>query len=163
MTTRKAGTTAANGSRCSCTVLRKATRRISQLYDAVLAPSGLKITQRAILAQIGRSEPTNVGMLAEALVMDAGALAHTLRPLERDGFVSIDVNPDDRRHRLIGLTPEGRAKLTETDALWSRAQTAFDAAFGRAESAALRKALDVLLSDEFAAGFESGVAKPVRG
>jgi hypothetical protein len=44
-------------SRCNCTALRKASRRISQLYDAVLAPSGLKTTQRAILAQIRRSEP----------------------------------------------------------------------------------------------------------
>src|ERR1700756_127217 len=31
-------------SRCSCTTLRKASRRISQLYDAALAPSGLKTT-----------------------------------------------------------------------------------------------------------------------
>src|SRR5258706_546275 len=84
-------------SRCSCTTLRKASRRISQLYDAALAPSGLKTTQRAILAQIRRSEATTVGNLAEALVMDAGALAHTLKPLERDGLISIDVDPDDRR------------------------------------------------------------------
>ena len=46
------------GSGCNCTALRKASRRISQLYDTALAPSGLKTTQRAILAQIGRSEPT---------------------------------------------------------------------------------------------------------
>jgi hypothetical protein len=59
-------------SRCSCTALRKASRRISQLYDAALAPSGLKTTQRAILAQISRCESTKVGGLAEALVMDAG-------------------------------------------------------------------------------------------
>jgi hypothetical protein len=71
-------------SRCHCTVLRKASRRISQLYDAALAPSGLKITQRAILAQIGRSEPATVGALAEALVMDAGCLAHTLCPRRAD-------------------------------------------------------------------------------
>ena len=48
------------GSGCNCTALRKASRRISQLYDTALAPSGLKTTQRAILAQIGRSEPTTV-------------------------------------------------------------------------------------------------------
>src|ERR1700733_10628831 len=92
------------GRRCHCTTLRKASRRISQLYDAALAPSGLKTTQRAILAQIHRSEPTTVGNLAEALVMDAGALAHTLKPLERDGFVTVTVDPDDRRNRLIALT-----------------------------------------------------------
>ena len=33
--------------RCSCPALRKASRPISQLYDAA-APSGLKTTQRAI-------------------------------------------------------------------------------------------------------------------
>ncbi|HET9376277.1 MAG TPA: MarR family winged helix-turn-helix transcriptional regulator [Chthoniobacterales bacterium] len=80
-------------SRCSCTTLRKASRRISQLYDAALAPSGLKTTQRAILAQIRRSEATTVGNLAEALVIDAGALAHTLKPLERDGLISIGFCP----------------------------------------------------------------------
>jgi len=47
--------------------MRKASRRISQLYDTALAPSGLKTTQRAILAEIGRSEPTTVGALADAL------------------------------------------------------------------------------------------------
>ena len=73
------------GSQCNCTALRKASRRISQLYDTALAPSGVKTTQRAILAQIGRSEPVTVGALAEALVMDSGALAHTLKPLERGG------------------------------------------------------------------------------
>lgn len=71
----------AEESRCNCTALHKASRRISQLYDTALAESGLKTTQRAILAQIGRSEPASVGSLAEALVTDAGALAHTLKPL----------------------------------------------------------------------------------
>jgi DNA-binding MarR family transcriptional regulator len=79
-------------------------RRISQLYDTALAPSGLKMRQRAILAQISRSEPTTVGALAEALVMDSGALAHTLKPLEPDRLVAIEIDPDERHNRLITLT-----------------------------------------------------------
>src|SRR5260221_3324998 len=97
---------ASEGSRCNCTALRKASRRISQLYDTALAPGGLKTTQRAILAQISRSEPTTVGALAEALVMDSGALAHTLKPLERDRLVAVEIDPDDRRNRLITLRSE---------------------------------------------------------
>jgi DNA-binding MarR family transcriptional regulator len=154
----KAQANGADESRCSCTALRKATRRISQLYDGALAPSGLKTTQRAILAQIDRSEPATVGSLAEALVMDAGALAHTLKPLERDGFVTITVDPNDRRNRLISLTPLGRAKLTETDALWARAQAGFEAAFGQAQSRALWKAMKLLISDGFSAEFEKSLA-----
>src|SRR5258708_24473679 len=91
--------------RCHCTELRKASRRISQLYDMALAPSGLKTTHRAILAEIGRSEPTTVGPLADALVMDAGGLAHTLKPLTRAHPVTIPVHPHDRRHPPLRRPP----------------------------------------------------------
>jgi DNA-binding MarR family transcriptional regulator len=154
MAERKRAAEAINGSRCNCTALRKATRRISQLYDTALAPSGLKTTQRAILAQLGRSEPVTVGQLAEALVMDAGALAHTLKPLERERLVAVTVDPNDRRNRLIKLTRQGRARLAESDALWAKAQTGFEAAFGRAESEALRQALQLLVSERFNSIFE---------
>jgi DNA-binding MarR family transcriptional regulator len=153
---------AREGSQCNCTALRKASRRVSQLYDMALAPSGLKTTQRAILSQIGRSEPTTVGALAEALVMDSGALAHTLKPLERDGFVDVDVDPADRRNRLITLTQRGRAKLAESEALWAKAQHGFEAGVGRADSEALRQALRLLISDDFAAAFANALSGPVR-
>jgi DNA-binding MarR family transcriptional regulator len=159
--TRQKKETEANKGRCNCTGLRKATRRISQLYDKALAPSGMKITQRAILAQIKRSEPTNVGLLADALVMDSGALAHTLKPLERGGLIAVEVNPDDRRHRLISLTAQGRAKLAETDTLWVQAEKNFESAFGRAEAESLRTLLQLLISDDFAARFEKRLATSV--
>jgi len=141
-------------SRCSCTALRKASRRISQLYDAALAPSGLKTTQRAILAQISRCESTTVGGLAEALVMDAGALAHTLKPLEREGLVSIDVDREDRRNRVVRLTPVGRTRLAKSDMHWENAQRGFEAAFGRVKSEALREAMRFLVSGEFVRAFQ---------
>ena len=158
MAERKGAAGAINGSRCNCTALRKATRRISQLYDTALAPSGLKTTQRAILAQLGRSEPASVGQLAEALVMDAGALAHTLKPLERDRLIAVTVDPDDRRSRMITLTRQGRAKLAESDALWAKAQAGFEAAFGRVESEALRQALQLLVSDRFNSNFAEALS-----
>lgn len=145
-------------SRCYCTALRKATRRLSQFYDAGLAGSGLKTTQRAILAEIGRSEPTTVGALASALVMDPGALAHTLKPLERDGYVEVKVDTHDRRSRRISLRAAGRAKLAETEALWSAAQTAFEDSFGTAKAIALRQALETLISDDVTAALDAHAA-----
>ena len=150
--------TNSQGSGCSCTTLRKASRRISQLYDAALAPSGLKTTQRAILAEIRRSEPTTVGGLAEALVMDAGALAHTLKPLERDRLVSIDVDPQDRRNRVLRLTAAGRTRLAESEILWESAQRGFEAAFGRAKSEALREVTNFLVSGEFVRAFQKATS-----
>jgi DNA-binding MarR family transcriptional regulator len=147
---------------CHCTALRKASRRISQLYDAALAPSGLKTTQRALLAQVGRSQPTTVGALAEALVMDAGGLAHTLKPLVRDGLVGVGVDPQDKRNRLIRLTAAGRAKLRESDALWEMAQRSFEKGYGGLRSRALREAMELLISDRFAENFEAGPASGDR-
>jgi DNA-binding MarR family transcriptional regulator len=154
MERRKQDTDSRKGSVRNCTALRKASRRISQLYDAALAPGGIKTTQRAILAEIGRSEPATVGELAGALVMDSGALTHTLKPLERDGLVDVAIDPADRRSRLISLTRHGRAKLAETDALREKAQKGFEAAFGRTDSESLREALRFLTSDGFSAAFD---------
>jgi DNA-binding MarR family transcriptional regulator len=138
---------------CNCTALRKATRRVSQLYDSALEPCGLRSTQRTILIQIARSGTPPLGELAEALVMDRGALTHNLKPLARDGFVKISVDPQDRRNRLVALTAKGWAKLAESDALWARAQRGFETGFGTAKSASLRKALEFLVSDHFVNAF----------
>jgi DNA-binding MarR family transcriptional regulator len=142
---------------CSCTSLRKASRRVSQLYDAILAPCGLRTTQRAILNHISRAGSPSVGELAADLVMDRGALAHNLKPLERDGYVRQGVDPHDRRNRVVSLTEEGRAKLRESELLWARAQKKFDKAYGSAAAATLREALSLIASAKFIASFEGAV------
>ena len=159
---RKQDADSRKGSVCNCTALRKASRRISQLYDAALAPGGIKTTQLAILAEVGRSEPATVGKLAEALVMDSGALAHTLKPLERDGLVDVAIDPADRRSRLITLTRHGRTKRAETEALREKAQKGFEAAFGRTDSESLREALRFLTSDGFSAAFDKALSRSRR-
>jgi DNA-binding MarR family transcriptional regulator len=146
----------ANGEKslCNCTALRKATRRVSQLYDSALEPCGLRTTQRSILMQVARTaSPPPLGELAEALVMDRGALTHTLKPLERDRLVEIRIDPEDRRNRLVALTALGRNKLEESQALWKRAQEGFESAFGVAKSAALREVLEFVVSEDFVAAF----------
>jgi DNA-binding MarR family transcriptional regulator len=140
---------------CNGTALRKATRRVSQLYDAVLAPSGLRSTQRSLLTHIARAGAPTMGDLAADLVLDRSALAHNLKPLERDGLVEIQVDPRDKRSRLVTLTPLGEAKLVESMALWAEAQGRFEAAFGTEEASALRAALALIASSDFTEAFEA--------
>jgi DNA-binding MarR family transcriptional regulator len=147
------------GGPCHCTSLRKASRRVTQLYDMALGPTGLKITQRAILAQIERCEAASMGTLAEALVMDAGGLAHTLKPLIRDRLISVGVDPKDRRNRLIRLTAAGKAKLKKSDALWQRAHESFEKGLGKDRAEVLREAVDLLTSDHFIESFTATMAR----
>jgi DNA-binding MarR family transcriptional regulator len=147
--------------RCNTTALRKATRRVSQLYDSVLAPTGLRSTQRSILVSIARFGSPTLGQLAASLVLDRSALGHNLRPLEREGFIVLDVDPDDRRSRLAKLTQKGASKLRETVGLWQAAQERFENKFGIAKAKALREALAVIAAEEFDEVLEAPSTPPV--
>jgi len=134
---------------CNVTALRKATRRISQLYDAMLAPTGLRSTQRAILVYVARYGSPTMSELAAALVLDRSALNHNLKPLERDGLLRVVVDQDDRRSRRILLSKLGEVKLRESTQAWQRAQQRFETSFGARQSAALRASLQLVASLDF--------------
>jgi DNA-binding MarR family transcriptional regulator len=134
---------------CHATHLRKATRRITLLYDALLAPSGLRSTQRSILMQIARSQVTSLSELAAILVIDRSALAQNLKPLEREGWLSVTVDPADKRSRRVSLTQAGMNKLLETQPLWEQAQASFEKGYGHEQALALRKALIDVAAGEY--------------
>jgi DNA-binding MarR family transcriptional regulator len=143
---------------CNCTALRKASRRATQLYDEALASCSLRVTQLAILNQIRRMGTPAMGELAQALVMDRGALAHNVKPLERDGFIETVADPADRRNRFIALTRAGHRKVVEAERAWARAQERFEASFGVKRAVELRRALAFIASDKFLAAFQNPMA-----
>jgi DNA-binding MarR family transcriptional regulator len=134
---------------CNCSALRKATRRISQLYDEALGSYGIKVTQRSILEHIAQAGAPSVSELADAMAMDRSVMTRNLQPLEREGWVKALVDPNDRRSRHVVLTAAGQAKLVETFDAWKTAQAGFERAFGRAAAADLRTALRLVASDDF--------------
>ncbi|MFE1602939.1 MarR family winged helix-turn-helix transcriptional regulator [Methylobacterium sp. ID0610] len=138
---------------CSNAGLRRATRRLSQLYDDAIAPSGLRATQFGLLAQLRQLGAPTMGELAEAMVMDLSALGHTLKPLTRDGLVALQIDPKDRRSRRVVLTEPGRERLRAAARLWREAQARFEAAFGTEKAAQLRDLLDEIASPAFVSAF----------
>jgi DNA-binding MarR family transcriptional regulator len=95
-----------------------------------------------------------MGELAASLVLDRSALAHNLKPLEREGLVEVFVDKHDKRNRLIALTEHGWAKLAQSQPLWQDAQRRFERAFGAERARALRATLDYIASPEFALRFD---------
>ncbi|MDR6955937.1 DNA-binding MarR family transcriptional regulator [Ancylobacter sp. 3268] len=138
---------------CNGAALRKATRRITQLYDTVLAPCGLSVSQRSVLVHIARAGEPTMTELAQSMVLDRSALAHNLKPLQRDGYVVVRRDEADGRSRRVALTELGREKLDEALPLWRSAQDRFEAIYGVDRAAELRLALAEIFSDDFAAAF----------
>jgi DNA-binding MarR family transcriptional regulator len=114
---------------CACANLRKAARVVTQLFDGVLAPSGLKATQFTLLVTSRLMGETPVGELAGTMAMDRTTLSRNLKPLVREGL--LEVRPgEDGRTRLVKVTPEGERALAGAYPLWKRAQEAVVTALG---------------------------------
>ena len=129
---------------CNCGALRRASRRISQVYDAALAPAGIKTTQFAILSELerpGKSDAVSMCKLAGAMIMDRSTLGHNLRPLQREQLVVMRLAEDDRRKRYVELTPKGKGVLKHARSLWLRAEPNFEKVLGKRPAARLRAVL----------------------
>ena len=141
------------GGPCNCAAIRMAARKVTQLYDQALAPSGLRITQYPVLSWLATAGPMTMNVLAERLVMDRATLGHNLRPLQAQGLVTLATGRD-RRSRVVTLTEAGKRKLAEARPAWRAAQRTFEAAFGKEDSAALRATMVRLARLEFVAPFD---------
>src|SRR5881409_3521106 len=106
---------------CVCNTLRMVTRAVTQLYDDVLRPSGLRVTQFSILATIGRIGEANLKQLEDTLAIDQTTLTRSLNLLERDGLIERSPHPDGRV-KAMRLTANGRRTLEVARPLWAQAQ-----------------------------------------
>jgi DNA-binding MarR family transcriptional regulator len=117
-------------SECTLLGIRQASRAITQIYDAVLAPIGLNGNQFTLLTAISKMGEPTITRLGEALVTDRTTLTRNLAPLERAGLVRVVVGAD-RRSRIVTVTPRGSERLARTYPLWKRAQARVIDAMGK--------------------------------
>ena len=106
---------------CVCNTLRMATRAVTQLYDDVLRPSGLRVTQFSILAAIARLGEAGVSQLADALAIEQTTMTRSLTLLERDARIE-RVPHADARVKSMRLTAGGKRALATARPLWAHAQ-----------------------------------------
>lgn len=136
---------------CNCLAIRQAARHVTQFYDQLFAPVGLRATQFAILSRLGRNGPMTINALAAALVMDRTTLGRNILPLQRDGLIEIVASQADRRRRELRLSDAGAEKQRQASERWSVAQARFDEVYGGERAAALRSLLREVVASEFAA------------
>ena len=114
---------------CACFNFRKASRSVTQLFDQVLAPTGLRSTQLVILITGRLLGPSSIARLARELVMDRSTLTRNLKPLLTMGLLQLS-KPDNGKHKAVEVTDEGLAALVKAGPYWEQAQTHLVAQFG---------------------------------
>jgi DNA-binding MarR family transcriptional regulator len=106
---------------CVCSTLRMVSRAVTQLYDDILRPSGLRVTQFSILTTIAHEGEANLRHLERALAIDQTTLTRSVNLLERDRMVERVPNPDGRV-KAMRLTGKGKRLLDVARPLWAQAQ-----------------------------------------
>ena len=132
-----------------CATMRRATRAVSRLYDEELRRAGLRGTQYTLLRTLREMEahyPDGAaqGVLADLVGMDQTTLTRNIRPLIQKGWITIRPGEEDRRERIIRLSPAGRVTVDRGHARWQAAQRRFAASVGPNDWQALGELLSAV-------------------
>jgi len=108
---------------CLCLHTQRAARAMARRYDEAFRSVELTNGQFSLLVAVNRETPATLGQVSAVLGMDRTTITANLKPLERRGLVTVNVNPADRRSRLVTLTAKGRRVLAKAIPLWKQTQS----------------------------------------
>lgn len=111
---------------CLCLHTQRAARALARRFDEALRPLDLTNGQFSLLMSLNRPVPPNLGSVAHLLAMDRTTLTAALKPLERRKLLKVAVDKEDRRGRLLTITPAGRALLNRAFPIWKKTHAAVE-------------------------------------
>jgi DNA-binding MarR family transcriptional regulator len=114
---------------CHCLNIRRASNKITEMFDRLLEPVGLTNGQFSILRYIKYLAPISVSQLSEQLNLDRTTLVRNLKLLENQGLVR-DISQKSRA-RQLELTEAGLQRQMEGEILWQEAKTRFEGKLGK--------------------------------
>lgn len=132
-----------SSSSCHCIALRKATRKLSSLYDAALAPLGINVGQFSLLRRVRRFGPVSLTDLAVHMDLDRSTVGRNTKVLERMGLLIVS-SGRDQREALLSLTDAGRQVVEDGTPLWDAVQGNIETRLGAERLAQLHDILNDL-------------------
>lgn len=121
---------------CTCGTLRRASRAVTNLYDLVLAPSGLRLTQFLVLKSLHERGRIAQCDFARDQDIAVETLSRRFGALRRKGLVEMRLG---ERHgeRIYSLTTEGQQAFRSALPYWERAQERLRNVLGNSDTRAL--------------------------
>ena len=92
---------------CLCLHVQRAARALARRFDDAFRPIGLTHGQFSLMMALNRPGPASMRSVCALLAMDRTTLTGYLKTLEGRGLVTVIPDPQDRRARLLSLTPAG--------------------------------------------------------
>ncbi|HWR09719.1 MarR family winged helix-turn-helix transcriptional regulator [Sporomusa sp.] len=118
---------------CLCLNIRRASRAVTDFYEKMLEPSGIKITQYSLLRHLEETEPVTISKLAALMRIDRTTLNRNMKPLNEAGLIEVN-SGQDPRSKEVALTKAGKLVLTNATVLWDQAQASLQEYLGEYDS-----------------------------
>jgi DNA-binding MarR family transcriptional regulator len=138
---------ARRGRECAFANVRMLGRIIGAYYDEALRPADVRASQLALLWAILASEPVDHKTLGRLTRTDQTTLSRTVDHLRDAGLVRIEAG-EDRRVRVLRLSPRGRRVFLRAMPYWEEAQRAVAEALSLTKLAAMSKAARALMRSQ---------------
>jgi DNA-binding MarR family transcriptional regulator len=126
---------------CLCLHVQRAARALARRFDGALRPFDLTNGQFSLMMSLNRPKPPSIASVASLLAMDRTTLTAALKPLARRSLVEIAPDPEDRRTRLLKMTPKGKRLLARAVPAWKRTHAKIESLLPDGEPDRLRKNL----------------------
>lgn len=133
-----------NCSPCVCFNIKKSARAITQVYDGLFRPLGLRVSQLSILNPLKMIGSLTVLELAEATATDRTTITRNIKPLVRDGYIKVKTG-SDRRSREIVITAKGEAIAEKAMGIWGKYHAKITRKIGKERIEQLCKDLSVMM------------------
>jgi DNA-binding MarR family transcriptional regulator len=114
-------------------LLRRCQQVALAMFTQEAGDLGFSPTQYSALAFAHIEPGIHQNTMGERIALDRSSVTKCLEGLENQGYVRREVDPSDKRARLIYITPEGEEMLKQVAAAARRARKRFHAALGEAE------------------------------
>ncbi|MEU4668302.1 MarR family transcriptional regulator [Amycolatopsis sp. NPDC023774] len=126
-------------------LLKHAQLRLAELQEPLLAPHGVSGRQVAVLALLADGEPQSQQEAAARLGVDRTTMVQLVDELEDKALVRRQVDPADRRRRIVTPTEEGLRVLKVATEASDEAERRLLGPLAEREAAGLREALWVVV------------------
>lgn len=133
-------------------LLKVAGSRAHDRWAGVLAQFPVSPSQFKVLRAISESGPLGQHQLAELISIDPRNAVPLIDSLAERGLLAREVDPADRRRRVLTLTPRGQQLAAELASVATEVEQDFLSPLSQAEQQSLRQMLMSLLRMRQAAG-----------
>jgi DNA-binding MarR family transcriptional regulator len=125
---------------CYCIVLRKASRRLTSIYDEALQPFGINLAQYSLLKNVVRNAPVSLTELGRLLDLDRSTVGRNARVMVRMGLLAMGPG-EDQREQALSPTGRGRELFARAVPVWERVQEDIEAKLGPQKAEQLQSLL----------------------